>query len=300
MDLKNIQFKKVAIVGGSGFIGTYTGRLLIDLGYDVTVLDIVKPQYSCRWIQCNITTSDLISIFQDNSFDYVFHLAAIIFAGDCRKDPAKAVSTNYPGLANVLEACRRSQVKRVIFSSTVHVYQAANESYVNESTSLSITCPQNLYIATKMQGEHLIRSYHAEYGMPYTIMRYGIAYGKDGHRDNVVHRFTHNIRNNLPITIYGDGTAKRSFLYVSDHARANAMCLNLTATNETINFDSSEVVNLHELIEAIEFAVNKKAIIEYADNRKNDYMGRVVNSEKAYSLLKWCPTVFLSEGIMSI
>lgn len=300
MDSKNIQFKKVAIVGGSGFIGTYTGRLLIDLGYDVTVLDIVEPQYKCNWVQCDITESNLISIFQDNSFDYVFHLAAMIFANDCRKYPSKAINTNYTGVANVLEACRVTQVKRFIFSSTVHVYQAANERYVDENVSLSITCPQNLYIATKMQSEHLIRSYHTEYGTPYTIMRYGIAYGKGGHKDNVIHRFTYNIKNNLPITIFGDGTAKRSFLYVTDHARANAMCLNLAATNETINFDSNEVVNLHELIEKIESVVNKKAIIEYADNRKNDYTGRVVYSEKAFNLLKWKPMVHLSEGIMHV
>jgi len=295
------MFNNIAVIGGSGFIGGNTVRELINRGFNVTVLDIVQPWVSgVRYRYCDIRNNDSVDAeLSCNGYDAVYCLAGIIFAKDCSGDPTNAFNTNILGLKNVLDACVKYKVSRFLFSSTVHTYENCDPAYsiVDETTPISTEICTNLYITSKIIGEQLVRSYHAEFGLPYTIFRYGVAYGVGGHKNNVIHTFLNNITNGIPIKIYGDGSDVRNYLYVNDHAHGNVLGLSDRCKNEVVNLDSDETISIISLVNLIKEITNKDPVIEYANARKNDYNGRVVNCDKASRILNWKPEITLRGGI---
>lgn len=292
---------KIAVIGGSGFIGAHTVVELKNDGYDVTVLDITPPKIEgVDFKYCNIKYQERVDeCFCLGEYDAVYCLAGIIFAGDCSADPENAFDTNIRGLKNVLNSCVKYKVKRLLFSSTVHAYENCNPSYltVDEDTPLSTNINTNLYISSKIIGEQLVRCYNAEYGLSYTIFRYGVAYGINGHANSVINAFLNNAVCGVPVKIYGSGTSTRNYLYVTDHARGNVSGLLTAAENKVINLDSDETISTLELVDIIKDVIKKDITIEYAGARKNDYNGRMVNCDKALDVLKWQPMVSLRQGI---
>ena len=291
----------ICIVGGSGFIGTQTAKLFSAAGHKVVIVDIKTPQIDCIFYKRDVRLCEFDDIFSVEKIDIVYNLAAVIFANECKDDPVRAIETNVRGLHHVLDGCIKTGVKKIVFSSTVHVYESALARDVDENTILDIRNGQNIYITSKLIGEQLIKSYNLMYGLNYTIYRYGVAYGVGGHKSNVVSKFTDLIKTGKEITILGDpNKITRSFLNVVDHARANYIAILDIANNDTFNIDSGRSVSLGELVSIIESVVGKKAIIRVDDQRVSDYNGKNVSNEKASSILSWAPTVTLEEGISQL
>ena len=109
---------RVAVIGGSGFIGTHTTQHMLDSGVDVTVIDKVKPRLDVKWKRADILYfNEMYRALQ--GFDYVYNLAAISCADECEERASYSIKTNIMGLTNVLEACVHNKVKRILFSSSV-------------------------------------------------------------------------------------------------------------------------------------------------------------------------------------
>ena len=291
---------KIAIIGGSGFIGSYTLAELCKQQADVTIIDIVPPYreniLDCqfKFIKCDIRDAKEIErIMLHSRFDVVYHFAAIIRAEVCRKDPLLCCDTNITGLANVLSACTKVDIKRFLFSSTTHVYNCETDT-PSEDTIIDIRDLTHIYPASKLIGEMLIKSLD----IPYTIFRYSIAYGPHGHLDSVVHQFILNAMNNKPLIVHGSGLLGRDFLYVEDHARGNVAALSTNAENEIINL-GGKYITIYDAAHAVKNVINPKAEIRIiTDKRPGDYVGKRVVSTKASELIGWQPTIDLFEGIV--
>ena len=288
--------RKVAIIGGSGCIGSHTVDLFIDKKIDVTVIDIVKPHRSdVKYIECDILDFDRIEKSLDGFTD-VFCLAAVSDANENYRHPKNAMNINIQGLNNMLLACVSAGVNRVYFSSTVWVYSACDDDHVDESTYIPTNNVNHNYTASKLSGEMLIRSYHNMYGLNYTIMRYGIAYGPRSNMDTVVSTFLRRGLSGDDLCVTGDGSSYRNFMYVTDHARANHAAMNDLAENKTINFDGPESVTIQTIAEMVQQASPCDIKIIHNESRAGDYKGKTVCSDFASSKLNWKPAVDFSTG----
>lgn len=287
---------KIAIVGGSGFIGTRTSIELILNKHDVTVLDLVPsrvPLVKSRIVDATDYTQ--LHAALDDDYDYVYMFAAVSDSNENIKSPLYSINQNIVGLANVLQAVRTLEIGRIIFSSTVWVYSVVDQQYVDEDTPLIITNSDHLYTTSKITCETLIRNYHASYGTNYTILRYGIAYGPSCHPDTILSKFMTNALNNKPLVITGNGTISRNFLNVADHAKGNVAALHLNAENETINLEGPEKITLARVADRVK-QLHGDVDVVYTDQRPGDYTGKVVSSKKADRLLSWRPSVDFMTG----
>jgi UDP-glucose 4-epimerase len=287
---------RIAIIGGSGFIGSYTLLELSKHHNDVTIIDIRQPKKSFithldfNFIECDICDRDKIkSIITQNDFDVVYHFAGLIRADDCRKRPVESCDLNLTGLINVLEACRSTGIKRFIFSSTTHIYsQCSDRSIVYESDVL--THNLHLYPGNKLCAESIIMSYHMLYGLPYTILRYSVAIGPYGHRDNVLSNFIIKSLKHEDITVYNNGQIYRDFMYVEDHARGNVLALKPSAENEIINISTSNLKLLDVAKSVVRKTNSNSKIITAEYNRVGDHDKiPIVSNSKARKLLQWEP-----------
>ena len=287
---------RIAIIGGSGFIGSYTLLELSRHHNDVTIIDIRHPKKSFithldfNYIECDICDRDKIkSIITQNDYDVVYHLAGVIRADDCRKRPVRSCDVNLTGLINVLEACRNTNIKRFIFSSTTHIYSRCNDKNVVYEND-TLTHNLHLYPGNKLCAESIIMSYHMLYDLPYTILRYSVAVGPYGHRDNVLSNFITKSLKHEDITIYNNGQIYRDFMYVEDHARGNALAINSSAENEIINL-STKSIRLLDVAESVVKRTNSNSkIITTEYNRVGDHdQIPVVSNSKAFKLLQWTP-----------
>lgn len=292
--------KNIAIVGGSGFIGTQTASLLVNNGYNVTIIDIVETKLTLKnnlsFINCDATNLlKLKKIFKNEKFDAVFMLAAISNSEDNLKDIPNSINQNILSLTNVLECVREFKIKRIIYSSTVWVYSVTNLSKVNENTILPISKSNHIYTTCKLMSEALIQNYNTLYDVEYTILRYGIAYGPGCHPDTILSTFINNTLKNKKCIITGNGTIYRNFLYVTDHARANLCSLNEKAKNKIINVDGKESITLNDVASTIE-SLHGSIKIEYTDKREGDYKGKIVSNNRSKKLLNWEPSVYFKTG----
>ena len=287
---------KVLVTGGSGFIGSHVVDKLRERGIDVRVFDMVMPTFRQDIEFYHGSLLDLEALrMAVNGIDAVYHLAAVADVKDVYNDPYYAESINVRGTIHVLEAVRRSTgVKRIIYGSTTWVYSEVTEPSVDERTPLH--APNHLYTATKIASEYYCQSYSKLYEIPVTILRYGIPYGPRARDGAVVPIFVRKALKGEPLTIAGDGSQFRKFVYVEDLAEGNVLALKSVAKNKIYNLDGTEPVTIKQIAEAIQRLIGNVRI-EFIPGRPGDFSGKEISSRLAKEELGWEPTVRFEEGL---
>ena len=283
----------IAIIGGSGFIGTYTKNELVEHGYNVTTIDVNKKSDICVNV---LNYKHLKKALSTKKFDAVYMFAAISDSKENHTDIKHAVNTNIMSLTNTLDAMYELGIPRIIFSSTVWVYSVCDITAVNEDTNLSISNSDHIYTTCKLTCEAIIRNYQKVKGIDFTILRYGIAYGPGCHPDTVLSKFISNAILGKPLVVTGNGNIYRNFLYVTDHARGNRLALSEKAKNQIINLEGAQSISIKNVAERVQELHGKEVKILYTDERLGDYKGKVVDNSKAKKLLNWEPTVNFLKG----
>ena len=228
--------------------------------------------------------------------DVVFHLAAYADVNNVVADPTGAVALNVLGTANVLESARRNGLRRVVLASTVWVYGAAREQRVDETSCFDPAQTGHVYTTTKIASEMLCHDYQTLFNVPFTILRYGIPYGPRMRPSLVIPIFIRKALGGEPMTIAGDGSQNRKFVYVEDLADAHVLALAPEAENETYNVDGAEEVSILRIAETVHKLVGGKGI-EFVPARAGDYAGKQVSSAKAAREIGWTPKVNFETGM---
>jgi UDP-glucose 4-epimerase len=279
---------KCVVTGGSGYKGSHVIDALRFKGCDVLNVDIAEEA-----LQADISNLESVTqIFGDLRPDYVFHLAAISNARLALEDPCKAVKTNILGTTNVLEAARRTNVKRVILASTCWLANAMASGIIDESTPFLPEGGGHIYTTTKIASEYLVRDYGKLYGLPFTILRYGIPYGPRMWKGLVLRNFLDRAFTKQPLVFYGVGSSSRRFLFIDDLAKAHPLCLQDIAINQVYNLEGMRFVTLKELADLVAKLVGD---VEISYQKESSRVGeltydrKIVSSNKAYIDLEWQP-----------
>ena len=286
---------KVLVVGGSGFIGSHVVDKLRDKGVKVRVYDGIMPLHrnDIEYYQGSILDRNTLG-FAMNGIDAVMHLAAIADVNDVFSKPLKSEEINVRGAINVLEAAKTAKVRKVIYGSTTWVYSEAESNDVDETTPLH--APSHFYTATKLAGEYYCQSYHKLYGLDVTILRYGIPYGPRARDGAVIPIFVKKALNGEILTIAGDGSQFRKFIYVEDLAEGNVLALKSIANNKIYNLDGIEKITIKQIAETIQKIIGNVKI-EYVPARTGDFSGKEVSSDRAKEELGWVPKTTFNEGL---
>ncbi len=286
---------KVLVTGGSGFVGSHVVDNLRDKGVGVRVFDMVIPEYrdDIEFYQGSLLNLEQMRMAV-SGVDAVFHLGAVADVNDVFLEPHYSEAINVRGAINVLEAAKNAKVGKVIYGSTTWVYSEAESNDVDETTPLH--APSHFYTATKLAGEYYCQSYSKLYGLDVTILRYGIPYGPRARDGAVIPIFVKKALNGEPLTIAGDGSQFRKFIYVEDLAEGNVLALQSIAKNKVYNLDGKERITIKEIAETIQKIVGDVKI-EYVQGRPGDFSGKEISSELAERELGWNPKVNFEEGI---
>jgi UDP-glucose 4-epimerase len=288
---------RVLVTGGSGFIGSHVVDKLRARGHEPVIYDL-RPS---PWHEPGTVDTVLGSITDRealeralHSCDAVAHLAAVADVNDVHASPEDAERVNARGTVAVLEACRRAEVKRIVYASTIWVYSDCDADTVDEDTLLP--APSHLYTSTKLAGELYCKAYQELYGIDYTIMRFGIPYGPRAREAAVIPAFVNKAFKGEPLTLAGDGLQSRRFVYVEDLADGVALGLGEVATNRVYNLASDESVTIKQIAETVQELMGNVEIA-YTPARPGDFGGKVVSSERAERELGWTAATPFHEGV---
>ncbi len=302
---------KVLVTGGAGFIGSHVVSRLLRAGHTSAVLDDFNDFYNPEFKRANIkafeTQAEIIegdirdgarmkSVVLQGRYDAIIHIAARAGVRPSVENPAAYIETNINGTYNMLEAARAGGVSQFLFASSSSVYGLARKVPFSEDLAL----PQTLspYAATKLAGEHLCGNYSHLYNLRVVCLRFFTVYGPAQRPDLAIHKFTDHIFNGKPIQQYGDGTTRRDYTYVDDIVQGVMGALNYRRTPfEIFNLGENQTTTLTDLIEAIETALDKKAVIERLPEQQGDMPLTCADIDKARALLGYNPRIKISEGI---
>jgi len=283
----------ILVTGGSGFIGSHVVDKLRERGYEVRVFDLMKPHRDdVEWVKGDLTIKDdVLKAFRD--VEYVFHLGAVADVNVALSKPEVCVHVNEIGTLNVLQAAQSYEAERVILASTTWVYGRA-EGVVTEETP--IPPPEHLYTAMKLGQEYLLVTWNKHYGLPYTILRYGIPYGPRMRKNMAIAIFVRKAMRNESIVIFGDGNQGRCFIYVEDLAEGNVAALSERARNQIINIAGDEFITINRRVNELR-RIFGEIRVRHEPPRTGDFRGAVISIEKAKKLLDWKPKIKFSEGL---
>jgi UDP-glucose 4-epimerase len=294
---------KILVTGGAGFIGsTLVDRLITD-SHQVTILDnlvsgkkdYINPQ--ANFWQIDILDENLISRFKEEKFDLVYHLAAQIDVRKSVADPAFDNQVNVVGGLNLLEACRQSGVKKIIFSSTGGaIYGDTDELPTSEYAP---AYPLSPYGINKLAFEKYLNYYYQVFALNYTILRFANVYGPrqyKGGEAGVVAIFTEALARDVNCVLYGDGLQTRDFVYVDDVVEAMIKASLIDCRGE-INIGTGQEINLLEIIKVIEEVSGKKLQIKTEEARAGEQRRSVLLNRRALETLNWQPQVDFKEGV---
>lgn len=305
---------KVLVIGGSGFIGSHVvGELLkTDVGQVVVYDNFARGKKAylepylgddrCSIFQggADIRETDLLDAAMKGC-DYVIHLAAMWLL-HCKDFPRTAFHVNIEGTFNVLEACVRNNIKRLVYSSSASVYGDAVEVPMTEEHPFM---NRNFYGASKIAGEAICRAFHDRYGLNYVGLRYMNVYGP--HQDQtaaytgVIPIMLNKIDANESPVINGDGSQAYDFIYVEDVARCNVLALISDATDEFYNVGSGVQTSIKQLCDLILELKESNLRVTYnpysADDARRLVQNRIGCPKKAEADLGFKYKYDLREGL---
>ncbi|MBW2274090.1 MAG: NAD-dependent epimerase/dehydratase family protein [Deltaproteobacteria bacterium] len=290
---------KVVVTGGSGFIGSHVVDALVDAGADVTVVDHRVPP---RRDDVGYEDADILDLSSmlvaTQGAEHIFHLGAEANVDYAFKYPVYSTALNVMGTTNVLEAARINGAKRVHLASTVWVYNdSTGEGAADESVTFAMNGGGHIYTTTKMTCEMLCHNYRELYGLPTTVLRYGIPYGPRMREELLIPIFLKKALAGEPLTVAGEGQQYRNFVYVRDLADAHVLAMSELAENETYNLEGARKVTVLEVAENIRALVGDHVRIEFTPERAGDFAGKEISADKAIRELGWKRSVDFEEGL---
>lgn len=269
--------KNILITGGLGFIGSHISNKLLD-NNNVTIIDnlstgkidyINQPKHeNLTLIQKDLNSLDLNLNLKD--IDYVFHLAAMVSVPLSVEKPITCHMENVTTTVNLLNACVKNDVEKIIFSSSSAVYGENINMPLKED---ELPAPTSPYATSKACCELYLKSFYESYGLNYTALRYFNVFGPKQDKNSpyaaVIPNFINAILENKQPIIYGDGKQTRDFVYVEDVANANILSCK-SNFNGIINVASGKKITINELYEIIKKIMNSEIKVKYLPERKGD------------------------------
>lgn len=292
---------KVLVTGGCGFIGSNLVDKLVDLNYQVIVIDNLSSEVhdqfyfneKAEYHKLDIANFEQVSkLFED--VDTVFHLAAESRIQVSINNPIRAVTTNTVGTTSVLEASRINNVRRVVYSSTSSAYGLKNLAPQVETMNKDCL---NTYSVSKTFGEEMCIAYTKMFGLETVVLRYFNVYGKReplrGEYAPLIGLFLKQLKNNKPLTIVPDGNQKRDFTHVDDVVNANilSMTSQLNSYGEIFNIGSGKNYSVKEIADMIS---SNQIMIQPRIGEARETLADIT---KATNILGWNPKSSIKQYI---
>ena len=306
--------KNLLITGGAGFIGSHLVDRLLSTEVDhITVVDDFNDFYDPSIKRANITEhlkdpryqlnevdirdqTALESVFKNNNFDCVVHLAARAGVRPSLTEPQLYTETNINGTLNLLELARRNNIKQFVFGSSSSVYGINAKVPFGEDDP--IRQPISPYAATKGAGELLCHTYSHLYGLRCICLRFFTVYGPRQRPDLAIHKFAKLITQGKPIPVFGDGTTRRDYTYVDDIIDGVMAAIVYDKRDyEVINLGESRTVELKELVSLLEKELDMHATIDRQPPQPGDVPQTFADISKARALLGYNPKTQIEEGL---
>jgi UDP-glucose 4-epimerase len=294
---------KVLVTGGAGFIGSHTVEILLNKGYEVTVLDNFHSSSldNVRGLRAEIRKVDVRNLErmkeEVEEAEAIVHLAAIVSLDEALENPQLTLEVNVVGTLNVLELARLRDVKKLVYASSVAVYGEPSKLPVEEGMELK---PINLYGYSKLAGEELAELYHEAYGLDIISLRYFNVYGprmRRGPYSGVICKFLERLSKGLPPVIHGDGGQTRDFVYVKDVAKANLMAMESDLSHEVFNVGTGREVSIIELSRALSQIFDREFDPAFGPPRLGDIRRSCADISKIEHALGWRPETKLKDGL---
>ena len=298
------------VTGVAGFIGAQVTEQLLDSGDTVvgvdnmnTSYDVSIKEYRLNKLQrrqgfdfhcIDISDRKAVEKLGGNPIDAVINLAARAGVRDSVEDPWIYLESNTTGTLNLLELCRQRGIEKFVLASTSSIYGA--DAPLPTAETADSSHPLQPYAASKKGAEAMCHVYHFLYGIDVTIVRYFTVYGPAGRPNMSMFRFMQCISEGKPIQLLGDGNQSRGFTYIDDIARGTILAVKPVGY-EIVNLGGHESISINSLIEMLEKAIGRKAIIEQQPAEKADMSASWADVSKAGKLLGWEPQVGLKDGI---
>jgi UDP-glucose 4-epimerase len=294
---------KILVTGGAGFIGSHIVDAYIAEGHDVTVMDDLstgkKKQVNpkAKFVRSDVRDPNISTLFAESRFEIVNHLAAQLDVRKSVQDPFFDASVNILGTLRLLECCRSYGIRKFIFSSSGGtIYGECPGAPATEDSPMK---PESPYGLSKATAESYIRFYGGTYRLPYTILRYANIFGprQDPHGEaGVVAIFAGKLLKKETVTIYGDGTQERDYVYVGDVVSANVSALT-KAENSILNIGTGVPTSVNTLYEKMAQLEKLKAPATFAPARTGELKRSVLSNERARKTLNWKPAMTLDKGL---
>lgn len=320
----------VLVTGAAGFIGSALSSRLLEEGHAVCGIDNLNDYYDVNlkkdrltmlykcsgfdFQQIDLADRDKMErLFADNSFDCVVNLAAQAGVRYSIENPASYVDSNLVGFGNILEGCRHSKVKHLVYASSSSVYGL--NTLMPFSVRHNVDHPISLYAASKKANELMAHTYSYLYQLPTTGLRFFTVYGPWGRPDMALFLFTKAIMDNKPIKVFNNGNMQRDFTYIddiiegvirvmkkipeadpkwtSDSPNPSSSCV----PYKLYNIGNNQPVALMDFVHAVEDAIGKKAVIDYLPLQPGDVPATYADVGDLIADLGFKPSTSIKEGV---
>ncbi len=321
---------KILVTGAAGFIGFYLSKRLAERGDEVVGLDNLNDYYDVNLKLARIRQMtmernfkpvridladrmEMKRLFADERFDAVVNMAAQAGVRYSLVNPFAYADSNLAGFLNVLEGCRHTDVKHLVFASSSSVYGA--NTAMPFSVHHNVNHPVSLYAATKKANELMAHAYSSLYGLPCTGLRFFTVYGPWGRPDMAYFLFTRAISEGRPIDVFNHGRMKRDFTYIDDIVEAVVRVIDRIAAPDPAwsgqrpdsatsyapyrlyNIGNNNPVELLRFIEIIEDCLGKKAVKNFLPMQPGDVPATYADVDDLMRDAGFKPSVPLEEGL---
>ena len=293
---------KVLITGGAGFIGSHLAEKLQSICKVIVIDDLSSGNLEnlrgidCDFIEGSILNRDLVEEAVEGC-SRVFHLAAMVSVAESMKTPRECLEQNVRGLLNVLDACVKHSVGKLVFASSAAVYGNTPESPKAED---QLPAPESPYAITKLDGEHYLELYRKTHGLQSAAPRFFNVYGPRqnpvGDYAAAVPIFFEKALANQTITVFGDGEQTRDFIHVSDVVAGIQKSAEDAAINGPFNLACGSATSINDLISGILSITGSTSKVAYVEQRSGDIKHSLANTSRCEKFgIK--PEIALREGL---
>jgi UDP-glucuronate 4-epimerase len=303
--------KKVAITGAAGFIGSTLADYLLHRGDIVVAIDNFNTHYDPHVKRANIhhaladahymlyeddirDSSRMAEILKLEKPDTIVHIAGYAGMKTSLTNAETYFSNNGGGTHAMLEAARAANIGHFIFISTGTVY---GENSLPSSEEQPLPPPCNPYVATKILGEKFVKAYAELFDIDFTILRLYTVYGPRQRPEMAIAKFTQQIDTGQQISIYGDGSALRDYLYVDNCIEGLVKAIDCRFKFEIINIGEQRTVSLSDVVRLLSRFLNKPARIQYIPTPSGIPGITLANITKAKRLIGYRPKITFEEGL---